>query len=161
MAAVRGHVIWKIKEGKNLNLETLSFFSPGGFTFTHKSGENVSFDFLENVSGFTEENQYIESNLRDLDEDFVSLNIENKNLIQENYSTDFFKDGYIDLSNGKDEIYCCMDVIEDGKVVYEVDFNNYIQPVYMAVYDPCNLEAKAIELYSKLSEEEYKLLFRA
>lgn len=174
MAAVRGYAIWKVKEGVELNYDNLTYFCPGGYTFTHKNGSNISFDFLELASDFIKDNRYIESDLRDLDEFFIteSLDDKDKHLACDNYSIEFFKDGKIDFNNGHDEMCCCIDVKVDKEIISEAKVDDYLEPVYMAVYNPYNsnnngdfienLEfddgSNCVELFNKLSDEEYELL---
>lgn len=167
MSAVRCYAMWKIKDGIELTKEDVTYFSPGGFTFTHKSGNNIAFDFEEGYGDFEEDDKLFDFTLREIDNQFISeclIGDDLRELVQEQYDIEFFKGGSFDISNGKDEMFCCMDIMVEDEQYLEVDGNKYLEPVYLAVFDPYNTDSKDsdnyVELYNKLSQEEFNKYFR-
>jgi hypothetical protein len=165
MSAVRGYVLWRVKPGVEIAHDDLTFFSPGGYTFTHKSGKHVCFDFCESEGEYIENERMLEWSQKEIDNHHITNSLKEdgyNELIQEQYDINFFKDSKMDLVTIPedricpiDEIHCCMDLIINGEEVLEVDDDLYIEPVYMAVYDPYDLN-EYVELYNKLTPEEYK-----
>lgn len=164
MSAVRGYVMWRVKPGVEIKQKDLTYFSPGGYTFTHKSGEHICFDFEESSGSYKEEDGLFDWNHREIDNDLITSGLEYDNhreLIQEQYDINFFRDGKVDLVTPEgedypiDEMHCCMDLIVNGIEIPEVDDEDLIEPVYMAVFDPYNPD-DVVELYNKLTPEEYK-----
>lgn len=154
MSAVRCYAIWRVKEGVTLNKDNVTYFSPGGFSFIHKSGKNINFDFEESEGTFEEEDGIFDFNLKEIDNELITSFLEEdgyNDLIQEQYDINFFKDGHIDLS--KNEFHCCMDIKKDGEILEEVDYNNYIEPIFLAVFDPYGNDK--VVLYDKLKTKEY------
>lgn len=161
MSAVRAYAIWKLKPGIEIEHDDLTYFSPGGFTFTHKSGKNVGFDFEENRGNYETENRLIDFDLKEIDNDLITAALEYdnyKDLIQEQYDIEFFKDGKIDLSNEFNEIYCCMDLKINGEINEDVDDSKYVEPVYLELYDPYDTNNTVI-LYDKLTDDEKEKYF--
>lgn len=163
MSAVRCYAMWRLKDGVEIAKENLSYFSPGGFKFIHKSGNQVCFDFEESYTNYTVEDRLIDSILQEIDNDFITSCLGEDSLdelIEEQYDINFFRNGKIELSDDLYEIYCCLDVIENGELKSEVDFKDYIEPVYLAVFDPYSEDGNCIELYNKLTKNEYEKYFK-
>ena len=159
MSDIRAYVLWKIKEGATLEKENLTYFAPGGYIFTHKSGANICFDFEESASKFIAEDTLLECNHRYLDSEFITDSLENNKLnelIQDEYDFNFFQDGFIDLSNPDEmnEMSLCIDVMINGSIQEDYDETKVMEPVYMEIYDASNPDNIA-ELYNKLTPEEY------
>lgn len=155
MSAVRAYVVWRLKENINIKKEELLYFSSGGYSFTNKDGKHISFDFEESSRGYIEEDRLIECHHKEIDNDLItSILKEDKynDLIQEQYDINFFRNGKLNIES--DEFHCCMDLKINNELLDEVDFREYIEPVYLAVFDPHNTDDD-IELYNKLTEEEY------
>lgn len=155
MSAVRCYAMWRLKEGISLKKDEVTYFSPGGFSFTHRSGKTVGFDFEESEGTYEEEDRIFDFNLKEIDNDLITSLLKedsNNDLIQEQYDINFFKDGHINLE--KNEIYCCMDIKKDDTILEEVDFNDYVEPVFLAVFDPYGNDR--VVLYNKLTTSEYE-----
>ena len=156
MSAVRAYAVWRAKEGVTINKDNVTYFSPGGFTFNHRSGEEVSFDFETSYGTINDKDQIIECMLKNIDNDFITESLEyddKHDLIQDQYDMEFFRDGSFHIEDN--EMHCCMDFMIDGKIIEEVDYTKFIEPVYLAIYDPFNTD-EIIEFHNKLTEEEYK-----
>lgn len=152
MANIEAYSIWRLKPGIEISKKDLTFFSPGGYEFTHKSGKTISFDFEDSYGGYNIEDRLLDFSQENLEHDFLTEMLkENKfnDLIQEEYDLEFFKDGKINLENDCNEMYCCMDINLE-----EVDHTLYVEPVYMSVFDTAN-ENESVELLNKLTELEY------
>lgn len=157
MSAVRGYVLWRLKDGVTLKKEDLTYFSPGGYAFTHRSGMVVGFDFEESSSNFKGEEGIIETTHREIDNEIITSSLEEigaSELVQEEYDINFFREGVIDLDISCNEMHVCIDVKVNGEIQEDYDETTLMEPVYMDVYDPYNPE-DCVTLYNKLSEEEY------
>lgn len=157
---VIAYIVWKIKEGVKIKKEDLTYFSPGGYTFTHKSGKHINFDFMDSWGNYNEDDNILDFNQKELDSELISdglINYMDQDLIREEYNVDFFKDGKIELENSKDEMFCSMDLRIAGEIV-EVDFSKYVEPVYMELFDSSNPDENVI-LLNKLTKEEYEKYF--
>lgn len=154
------YAMWRLKDGIKIAKKDLSYFSPGGFTFTHESGQKVCFDFLNSYTNYEWLNRIIDSTLTVLDHDHVTDCLKEyggESLIKEEYNLDLFKNGKVDFSN-EDEMFCLIDLMINGELVPEVDFNEYVEPIYLAVlqYNEKTYKDERVELYNKLTEKEYK-----
>ena len=161
MSAVRAYVMWRLKPGVELDKDSLTYFSPGGYIFTHKSGKHVCFDFEESYTKFEVEDRLLEVDHKEIDNDFTTGDLEtngNQELIQEQYDIEFFKDGKIEMENDEDDICACIDVKIDGVVHEDCSETLFIEPVYVAVFDPYN-PSNMVELYNKLTPQEYLKYF--
>lgn len=156
MSSVRAYVMWRAKEGVEISKETVTYFSPGGYSFIHKSGKEVNFDFEESYGDVVSEDGLLDFNHRNIDNDFITEALKydgHKELIQEEYDINFFRGGSFNVE--KNEMHCCMDFKVDDEIIEEIDFRTIIEPVYLAVFDPYNPD-DIIELYNTLTEKEYK-----
>lgn len=154
--------MWRLKPNVKLQKKNVTYFSPGGYTFTHKSGNNISFDFCESEGTYEEEDGLFDFNLKEIDDDFITDALKQDNLdslVQEQYPVTFFKDGKLDLTNDFNEMHCCIDLKIDGEIVSEVDFTEYVEPVYLAVFDPYNVDGEPVILLNKLTEQEHTKYF--
>lgn len=140
------YAIWKVKDGVVLNKDILTFFSPGGFSFTNKDNTIISFDFMDSESSFSKDDKYIYTNMSNIDEDIV---LDNKSI--NSISIDMFTEGYIDLVNN--EFFCSIDVLDNNKIIIEPDPNDYLEPVYLSVSN--DDYTKEIVLFNKLTTEEF------
>ena len=113
MNMIQAYVIWRLKEGINIIKEDLMYFSPGGYTFTHKSGKHVIFEFFKSSGNYEEEDGILDFEQKYMDDELITEMLKRDKyteLIKETYDIDFFKDGKIDLESSEDEMYCCMDL---------------------------------------------------
>lgn len=162
MSAAKCYAMWRLKEGVSLKRSDVPYFSPGGFSFTHRSGETIGFDFEENRGSYKEEDKIFDFDLKEIDNDFITSGLKyNKldKLVEEQYDINFFRGGKVDFSNSLNEIHCCLDVMVNGKLESEADFRNYVEPVYLAVFDPYSEDKDVVELYNNLTTDEYKKYF--
>lgn len=80
------YAIWKVKDGVVLNKDILTFFSPGGFSFTNKDNTIISFDFMDSESSFNEF--------------FCSIDVlDNNKIIIEPDPNDYLEPVYLSVSN--------------------------------------------------------------
>lgn len=161
MSAVRAYAMWRLKPGIEIKKEDLTFFSVGGYTFTHKSGKHVAFDFEESCINYEIQDRLFDCNLKEIDNDFITEGLEyynNKQLIKYQYDIDFFKDGKIDLSNNIDEMNCCMDLKINGEIEEDVEDKKFIEPVYLELFDPYNNNDRVV-LFDKLKDDEREKYF--
>lgn len=156
MSNLSAYAVWRVKENIDIKKDDLTCFYPGGFTFTHKSGNNISFDFLNHTGEYIYEDKLLDFNLYNLEEEFVTESLEADKLqeyIPVEYDIDFFKDGKMDFTNNSDEMFCTMDLIIDGVETPEVNFEKHVEPVYFKIFDGND---NFVELCNKLTESEYK-----
>lgn len=158
---IYAYVMWRIKEGIKIEKKDLTYFSPGGYTFTHKSGKHIVFDFMDSWGGYNDKDGILDFNHKNIDNELITdmLKQDNyKELIQEKYDIDFFRDGKIDLESSEDEMFCCMDLNIKGEIVSEVDFSKYVEPVYMGFFDGIDTDNQVV-LLNRLTPTEYKKYF--
>ena len=145
-------VIWKVKDEVNLPHDNVTSFLVGGFTFTHKSGNHISFDFYDFNGDYDEDRRIFDFECKGLDEDFVneSLLMDGyADLIKEEHDISFFEEGKIMLSdNSVDEICVTMDI--NGE---EVNERSYIKPAFLRIREPET--SKEVILFNELTNGEF------
>ena len=148
MSAVRAYVMFRLKNGVSLKEGECTYFSPGSYSFTRENGDRVRFDFEETYGSFIEEDRLFDIDQKEIENDFITSALKEDNLeelIREQYDISFFVGGKI---TEEDEFNCCMDINNE-----EVDPKDYVEPVFMRVYDPYS--GAEVSLLNKLTDKEY------
>lgn len=157
MSDVRAYVLWRLKEGVTLSKKDLMYISPGGYTFTNKTGKPICFDFAFSESGYEEKDRLVIGTHAELLHEFITDSLKEcklDELVQEEYGIDFFKEGTIDLTKESNEMYICIDIMIDGKVHEDYDAATIMEPVYMQLYN-YNDHDDCVVLLNKLTPEEH------